>query len=69
MNYNSVYGLNNMAEIKDCLGFETFEEDVQKKQEARGMPCRELAEEIDISIHYLANIELGQTIPSIPVVM
>lgn len=58
-----------MAEIKDCPGFETFGKDVQNGREAQGMSRRKLAEEIDISIRYLANIELGLTVPSIPVVM
>lgn len=58
-----------MAEVKDCPGFETFGEDIRASREALGMGRKELAEEADISYRYLASIELGESIPSIPVAM
>lgn len=58
-----------MADIKDCPGFETYGEDVRASREALGMGRKELAEEADISYRYLASIELGEVIPSIPVAM
>ncbi len=58
-----------MAEVKDCPGFETFGKDVRAGREAQGISRKLLAEEINISYRYLANIELGVSIPSIPVAM
>ena len=58
-----------MAEVKDCPGFETFGEDVQAGREAQGMTRRALAEEVSVSTRYLANIELGLIIPSVPVML
>lgn len=58
-----------MASIKDCPGFETFGEDVRTGREAQGIVRKTLAEMVNISPRYLANIELGKTIPSIPVTM
>ena len=55
-----------MAEVKDCPGFETFGEDVRAGREAQGMPRRTLAEKVGVSTRYLANIELGLIIPSVP---
>ena len=56
-----------MAEVKDCPGFETFGEDVRAGREAQGMTRRALAEEVSVSTRYLANIELGLIIPSVPI--
>lgn len=58
-----------MAKVEDCPGFETFGKDVQMAREAVGLSRRELAEQINIDPRYLANIELEETIPSMPVVM
>ena len=58
-----------MANIKDCPGFETFGEDVRTGREAQGIVRKTLAEMVNISPRYLANIELGKTISSIPVTM
>ena len=58
-----------MANVKDCPGFETFGEDVRAGREAQGMTRKALAEEVDVSSRYLANIELGLIIPSIPVML
>ena len=56
-----------MADVKDCPGFETFGEDVRAAREALGMYRKTLAEMVNVSNRYLANIELGIIIPSIPV--
>ena len=58
-----------MPNVKDCPGFETFGADVQQAREAVKMSRRELAEKVGIDPRYLANIELCDTIPSVPVVM
>ena len=58
-----------MARIEDCPGFETFGKDVKAAREALNMPRRVLAERVDIDPRYLANIELKQTIPSLPVII
>jgi len=58
-----------MAKVEDCPGFETFGEDVRAGREAQGMARRILAEEVNVSTRYLANIELGLIIPSIPVML
>lgn len=58
-----------MANVKDCPGFETFGEDVRAGREAKGMTRKVLAEAVDVSPRYLANIELGLTIPSVPVML
>ena len=58
-----------MAEVKDCPGFETFGEDVRAGREAQGMTRKTLAEKVDVSSRYLANIELGLIIPSVPVML
>lgn len=58
-----------MAEVKDCPGFETFGEDVRAGREAQGMTRKTLAEKVDVSPRYLANIELGLIIPSVPVML
>ena len=58
-----------MADVKDCPGFETFGEDVRAGREAQGMTRRALAEEVSVSTRYLANIELGLIIPSVPVML
>ena len=58
-----------MANVKDCPGFETFGEDVRAGRKAQGMPRRVLAEEVGVSTRYLANIELGLIIPSVPVML
>ena len=54
-----------MANVKDCPGFETFGEDVRAGREAQGLVRKTLAEMVNISSQYLANIELEITIPSI----
>ena len=58
-----------MADVKDCPGFETFGEDVRAGRKAQGIVRKTLAEMVNISTRYLANIELGIAIPSIPVTM
>jgi len=58
-----------MAEVKDCPGFETFGVDVRAGREAQGMTRKVLAEEVGVSNRYLANIELGLIIPSVPVML
>ena len=58
-----------MANVKDCPGFETFGEDVRAGRKAQGMTRRALAEEVGVSTRYLANIELGLIIPSVPVIL
>ena len=58
-----------MPNVKDCPGFETFGADVQQAREAVKMSRRELAEKVGIDPRYLANIELEQTIPSLPVII
>ena len=52
-----------MANIADCPGFETFGADVKSGREALGISRR------IFSPRYLANIELVNEIPSIPVVL
>ena len=58
-----------MAKVKDCPGFETFGADVRAGREAQGMTRKVLAEAVAVSSRYLANIELGLIIPSIPVML
>lgn len=58
-----------MARVEDCPGFETFGEDVRAGREAQGMTRKVLAEEVNVSTRYLANIELGLIIPSVPVML
>ena len=58
-----------MAEVKDCPGFETFGEDVRAGREAQGMTRKVLAEKVGVSTRYLANIELGLIVPSVPVIL
>ena len=58
-----------MAEVKDCPRFETFGADVRAGREAQKMSRKALAEKVNISNCYLANIELGIAVPSIPVVL
>lgn len=58
-----------MAEVKDCPGIETFGEDVRAGREAQGMTRKALAEEVGVSTRYLANIELGLIVPSVPVIL
>ncbi len=58
-----------MAKVEDCPGFETFGEDVRAGREAQGMARRVLAEKVNVSTRYLANIELGLIIPSVPVML
>ena len=62
--YN-VFGWCKMANVNDCPGFETFGEDVRAGREAQGLVRKTLAEMVNISSRYLANIELEITIPSI----
>ena len=58
-----------MAKVEDCPGFETFGTDVKAGREAQGISRRALAEQVHIDPRYLANIELNDTIPSMPVVL
>lgn len=58
-----------MAKIEDCPGFETFGADVKAARDALNISRRALAEQINIDPRYLANIELKQTVPSLPVVL
>ena len=58
-----------MAKVKDCPGFETFGADIKAAREALNMSRRVLAEQIHVDPRYLANIELEQTIPSLPVII
>ena len=58
-----------MAKIEDCPGFETFGSDVKAARESLNISRRALAEQVSIDPRYLANIELEQTVPSMPVVL
>ena len=58
-----------MAKIEDCPGFETFGSDIKAAREALNISRRLLAEKVHIDPRYLANIELEQTVPSVPVVL
>ena len=58
-----------MAKIEDCPGFETFGFDVKAAREALSISRRALAEQVHIDPRYLANIELEQMVPSVPVVL
>ena len=58
-----------MAKIEDCPGFETFGSDVKAAREALNISRRALAEQVSIDPRYLANIELEQTVSSVPVVL
>lgn len=59
----------DMAKVEDCPGFETFGADVRAGREAQGITRKALAEEVNIAPRYLASIELGEAIPSIPVIL
>lgn len=58
-----------MAKIEQCPGFETFGADVKAAREKLGVTRKELAEQVDVEPRYLASIELGKTLPSLPVVI
>ena len=58
-----------MAKIEDCPGFETFGADVKEARKAKNLARKDLAEKVSIDPRYLANIELEQTVPSMPVVL
>ena len=58
-----------MPKLEDCHGFETFGSDVKSARKALKLPRRVLAEMVHIDYRYLANIELGESIPSVPVVL
>ena len=58
-----------MANIKDCLGFETFGADVKAARIAKHLSRKTLAEIVNIDSRYLANIENEGTIPSLPVII
>ena len=58
-----------MAKIEDCPGFETFGSDVKAARESLNISRIALAEQVSIEARYLANIELEQTVPSMPVVL
>ena len=55
-----------MAKIEDCPGFESFGSDVMAARKTLNISRRLLAEKVHIDSRYLANIELKQTIPSVP---
>ena len=58
-----------MAKVEDCPSFETFGEDVKAAREANRLTRKTLAELVGIEWRYLANIEKGSTIPSLPVII
>ena len=58
-----------MANVKDCLGFETFGADVKAARSVKHLSRRTLAEIVNIDSRYLANIENEGTIPSLPVII
>ena len=58
-----------MANIEDCPGFETFGADVKAARQAKRVSRKAMAEKINIDWRYLANIENGGAIPSLPVVI
>lgn len=58
-----------MAKIEDCPGFENFGADVKTARKAQNMARKTLAELVGIEWRYLADIENGGTIPSLPVVI
>ena len=66
--YN-VDGWCYMANIKDCLGFETFGADVKEARKVKQLSRKTLAEQINIDWRYLANLENDDTIPSLPVII
>jgi len=53
-----------MANIKDCLGFETFGADVKEARKVKQLSRKTLAD-----WRYLANLENDDTIPSLPVII
>lgn len=69
MNYTMLEGDIDMAKVEDCSGFETFGKDVRAAQEAQGISRKALAEKVNVATRYLASIELGEVIPSIPVAL
>ena len=58
-----------MAKVKDCPGFETFGADVKDARKAKNLARKDLAETVNIDTRYLANIENGGMIPSLPVII
>ena len=58
-----------MAKVEDCPSFENFGANVKAGREALGISHRALAGKVHIDPLYLANIELKDTIPSMPVVL
>ena len=58
-----------MAKIQDCPGFETFGADVKAARKQRHLSRLKVAEMLNISQFYLANIENDHKIPSLPIII
>jgi len=58
-----------MANIQDCPGFEPFGADVKAARKQLRLSRQKVAEMLDISQYYLANIENDQKIPSLPIII
>ena len=58
-----------MAKIQDCPGFETFGADVKAARKRQHLSRSKVAEMLNISQFYLANIENDHKIPSLPIII
>ena len=58
-----------MAKVGDCLGLKTFGFDVKNAKEALNISRGTLAEQVSINPRYLTNIELGQTVMGVSMVL